>query len=921
MDELYHYGMPRRSGRYPWGSGENPYQRNRDWYAEVKELRKQGLSDNDIAAKYNLSSGEYRKLISAARADTRNYNRDRALALQADGYNATEIGRIMGIGESSVRNLLDEKLAVNNNLNRVKADQLKAYVDKERYIDIGPGSELEMGITGTRLQNVVKLLEEEGYQQHLVYIDQMGTGKKTTVKVLAAPGVDYQEIYDHRFEIPALGKEKIIDIDGTPIPGLEPVQSVDSSRIKIKYAEEGGVDSDGLIEIRPGVADLSLGKARYAQVRIAVDGTHYLKGMARYSDDLPPGIDIQFNTNKHQGTEMGDVLKKMKTDDPYNPFGSAIKTSDQMKMVQRYFIDPETGEKRVSPINVVYEEGDWSTWSKNLPSQMLSKQRPTLIKAQLDQDYKERKAEFDEICSLNNAAVKKKLLASFSDDCDAAAEQLKAAPLPRQQTHVLLPFNDLKDNECYAPNYREGEHVVLIRYPHGGTFEIPELVVRKNGTEADKIIHNAPDAIGINHNVAARLSGADFDGDSVTVIPVNDKVKVRSSAPLKGLQNFDPQEAYPAYPGMTPVGPKKNGGDGFNKGIQMGVVSNLITDMTLKGASSDEIARAVRHSMVVIDAEKHQLDWKKSEIDNNIAELKKIYQDNGDGHQGASTIISRAKSPYPVVARQARTDINKYNTDPETGEKINRERKDARYVKETVKKDGTIVRKEKFVTEQSTKMAEAKDAYTLTSGGSKEHPGYIQEDLYANYANQMKALANQSRKEYLATPNLERNPEAAKKYKAEVSSLNAKLNNSLKNAPLERQAQRLANKEYQKKLEDNPGMDEEHQKKAKSQALTTSRLALGAKKTPVEITDKEWEAIQSGAISHTKLMKILENSDLDKVRERAMPKTKSGLSDSKLAIAKSMERNGYSTADIADRLGVSTSTLRRALKEEGQQDG
>ena len=51
----------------------------------------------------------------------------------------------------------------------------------------------------------------------------------------------------------------------------------------------------------------------------------------------------------------------------------------------------------------------------------------------------------------------------------------------------------------------------------------------------------------------------------------------------------------------------------------MGKISNLITDMTLLGASEDKLARAVRHSMVVIDDEKHHLDYKQSEKDNNIA--------------------------------------------------------------------------------------------------------------------------------------------------------------------------------------------------------------------------------------------------------------------------------------------------------------
>lgn len=38
-DILMHYGMPRRSGRYPYGSGENPYQHSGDFLSRVQELK------------------------------------------------------------------------------------------------------------------------------------------------------------------------------------------------------------------------------------------------------------------------------------------------------------------------------------------------------------------------------------------------------------------------------------------------------------------------------------------------------------------------------------------------------------------------------------------------------------------------------------------------------------------------------------------------------------------------------------------------------------------------------------------------------------------------------------------------------------------------------------------------------------------
>ena len=46
--DIVHYGMPRRSGRYPWGSGDNPYQRSKDFISQYEELKKSGQKKEDI---------------------------------------------------------------------------------------------------------------------------------------------------------------------------------------------------------------------------------------------------------------------------------------------------------------------------------------------------------------------------------------------------------------------------------------------------------------------------------------------------------------------------------------------------------------------------------------------------------------------------------------------------------------------------------------------------------------------------------------------------------------------------------------------------------------------------------------------------------------------------------------------------------
>ncbi len=620
-DYLEHIGVKRRSGRWPYGSGEDPYQHESfGFYAYANELKKNGLSEKEVADACELTVKQYRARYSNARNEVYGANVAMARRLKDKGYSNTAIANRMNATESSVRNWLKPGAEINANKTNSTADILKKAVDSKKYIDIGGGVENQLGISKNVLDNATEMLIQQGYTKHYIQTTQMGTGKKTSIVVLAPPGTTYSEVSKNRDKIEFPGYHS--SDKGSSYDSLKTPVSISSKRVKINYREDGGIDKDGVIELRRGVDDISLGNARYAQVRIAVDGTHYIKGMAMYSDNLPDGVDILFNTNKSKGTPMmGDkdhsVLKPMKKDKD-NPFGATIKGEDRLNMAQRYYIDKD-GKKKQSALNIVNEEGDWDVWRKSLSSQMLSKQSPMLAKKQLKLAYDLKQEEFNEIMSLKNPVIKQQLLDKFADGCDSAAVHLKAAGLPRQASKVILPFPDMKESDIYAPSFRNGERVCLIRYPHGGTFEIPELTVNNKHKSANSLIKNAKDAVGIHPKVAERLSGADFDGDTVLVIPMNN-VNIKTSDPLKGLKDFDPKVAYPAYPGMIRTGDK---GSGFHKQRQMGDVSNLITDMTIKGATPNEIARAVRHSMVVIDAEKHNLNYKQSAIDNGIAELKK----------------------------------------------------------------------------------------------------------------------------------------------------------------------------------------------------------------------------------------------------------------------------------------------------------
>ena len=902
-DMLMHYGMPRRSGRYPWGSGDNPYQHSGDFLSRVEELKSQGLSETEIAKSMGLTTTQYRTQKSLAKDERRALDVARARSLREDGKSLNEIAAIMGFSnDSSVRSLLNENSEARMNQARKTADFLKEQIEKKGMIDVGTGVERELGISKEKLNQALYILESEGYPVYGGGVPQVtNPGKQTNIKVICPPGTEHKEIYNFE-NVHSLSDYVSHDGGETYDPKYVYPKSMDSSRIQIRYAEDGGTQKDGVVEIRRGVDDLSLGESHYAQVRILVDGTHYIKGMAIYSDDLPDGVDIVFNTNKKTGTPMlgpkNDTVLKPIGKDPDNPFGSLIKDGivdpddpTSKKGGQSYYYDKD-GKKQLSLINKRAEEGDWGEWSDHLPSQFLSKQSMTLIKKQLGLATADKQAEFDEICSLTNPTVKKALLKSFADDCDSAAVHLQAAALPRQKYQVILPITSMKDNEVYAPNYRNGEQVALIRFPHGGTFEIPVLTVNNKQADAKRILGNAIDAVGINSKVAERLSGADFDGDTVMVIPTGGKVKITSTRALEGLEGFDPKLEY----GGKPEGSFK---PMRNTQTEMGKISNLITDMTLRGASEDELARAVRHSMVVIDAEKHRLDYKQSEIDNGIASLKKKYQGNYDEdgryHEGAATLISRAKSETSVLKRKGSPVIN-----PETGEQTYKEV----YEEYTDKNGRTRVR-----TQASTKMAETKDAFTLVSDADTP-----QERAYATYANEMKSLANRARKEMLGTGKIAYSASAKETYQEEVDHLMAQLNVALRNAPRERQAQVIANATVAAKKQENPDMTRSEIKKASQQALTAARTTVGASRETISISDREWEAIQAGAISENRLTQIINNVDIDTLRQRATPRSTTVISTAKVNKIASMSASGYSTAEIAEALGVSTSTVNKYLK-------
>ena len=905
MEERYlvHYGTPRHSGRYPWGSGKYPYKRTGNFLSRYEELKTQGLTEVEIANSMGLTSTDLRAEKELAKTQRKAALQSEVIRLHDSGMSNTAIGRQIGKPESSVRALLEPTNKARNDRLIATRDLLKKQVEEKNYIDVGEGVEQSLGISKQMLDNAVITLKNEGYEKINYLETQRGTGLKTTIKILAKPGTTVQEIRANRDKVGMINERWSEDAQEYSALGLKPVKSISSKRVMVNYDTSegdnisGGKAMDGVIQLRRGVEGLDMGNARYAQVRIGVDGKYFLKGMAVYSDDMPDGIDIIYNSNKSPDTPKKDVFKPMKTTkdgeiDQENPFGTSLKLDENGHPIQKGYL------------NIVKEEGDWDTWNKSLASQFLSKQSQSLINKQLKITYDEARTELDSIKALNNPAVKKQLLKTYADSIDSDVEHLAAAAMPRQNTRVILPVTDLKENQIYAPSYKNGEQVVLIRYPHGGKFEIPELTVANNASSQAKSMFeknggSARDAVCINAKVAERLSGADFDGDTVLVIP-NNRKEIKTEKALEGLKGFDPSAAYPGYEGIPDLP------EGLKQKL-MGVTTNLITDMTLKGASPEELTRAVKHSMVVIDAQKHHLNYKQSYEDNGIKALTIRYQghvgDDGEIHYGASTVISRAKNEKRVPQRRMsyHVDENGNKVYVLTGEKTPVYKKD----KETGKK--VIVGYTPKLT-KSTQMAEADDAFTLSSGTP-------QETAYATHANKLKDLAREARKEWVNTPNIEWSQSARKTYSKEVESLNASLNRAKSKAPYERKAQLIANSKVAAARSDNPDLTKKELSKIGTQALASARASLGLKKSPIEISPKEWEAIQAGALSESNLEDILKRTDIDIIRDYATPASKKEITAAKRAQIKNYYNLGYTQDEISDMLGYSASTINKVLSE------
>lgn len=967
---------------------------------EFEKLRAQGLSNVEIAERLGVSEGTVRNMIKKQNAGasvkrTKLTNAKDVLRTSVEGIDSDgEPFSMVDVGEGTEMYM---GFGIDTKNNALKALEAEGYVVTT--IQVGQ-------VSNKNNKTTVQILAKVNDQQ---YVIDNGVAGKTNVKgetVTAAQNAVAKYAYSHLDQIQPCTSTICQNESGTEVArALEKPKQIDINRVLIADPTDpspsgifdpttgreytmGEINSakDGTMILRPSAKDLTMTEegnskiTHYAQVRIAcTDGKgidRYCKGMAMYGkeEDFPDGVDIIFYTNPGKVSADGKVyaekvLKKQKAEE-MNPFGADLKASGQ-----RHYIDSD-GNEQLSAVNILREEGDWGNYSTSLPSQFLAKQNVPLVKEQLTKTVSEAKEYIDTLNKIPNPQVRNKLLEDYADSLDSQAIHLNAAGVSEQRTQVILPCTSLRGTEynadgsvkrlgeIYAPGYGDGQKVAVIRYPHANTCEIPVLIVNNNNKEGRETIGFGKDAIGLPKSALDQLSGADTDGDTGTIIPVsllnNKGLNVDSKQYFKELVGFDAEATWPYTEGVTQVSKKWNGIDRegitmskAERGQEMGLVTNLIMDMSTLGDSvpQEEHVRAIKYSMVAVDAYKHNIDWRQAREDLGIPELYSKYSSTSRG--GGMTIFTRAKSQkqdVPEYKEGKYVNGKRLLIDPDTGDKL------FTYTNGThAKKVGTdpetgkgiyddSIREKNKVSTEKLRYAwmEGKGAASLAS----DNPS-TKEQMYVEFSDTLHGMANSIRRSLNDdTYHIDKSKVSDKdktddglsyvkmkatratadsdEDKAVIDSLRSKLDVAKRNAPKERLAQVYANAAIKARVDENPSLktDDDALKKVKNAELAAARARTGAngKGTRVEISAKEYEAINSGKVPKTLISDVLKKSNTESLTKLATESTGSRkkLTAAQVARIKAWgNSNSKSTPyQMAKSMGVSVSTINKVLSGE-----
>ena len=239
---LEHYGMPRRSGRYPWGSGEDPYQHSIDFIGRIDALKKKGWTETpeNIKKQFGLTTTEYSREKRLANNVRKMSQIKTAIRLRdKEGMGATEIGRKMGVRESTVRGWFKQDEEGSVYQAKKTAEFLKDKVkEKGGMIDIGKNVEVELGISREKLDTAVLMLEKQGYHRYVGRVPQhTNVNQKTTQIVLAAPERKHAEIFKYD-KVKTINDYVSKDNGETFEKKFTYPSSMDSKRLKVRYADD-----------------------------------------------------------------------------------------------------------------------------------------------------------------------------------------------------------------------------------------------------------------------------------------------------------------------------------------------------------------------------------------------------------------------------------------------------------------------------------------------------------------------------------------------------------------------------------------------------------------------------------------------------------------------------------------------------------
>ena len=272
-DVLKHYGMPRRSGRYPWGSGENPYQRTGLFKGWVKDQKAAGISAKDIAdvakdagcsneiilrslksAKYSpaeimtamdLNSSRYRAIDSIG-SEEEKAERDALIRqyITVDQMSDTAIGKAMGLNESTIRSIRSKLDDDEKKGNMQTAEALKEALDRSEagMLDIGKGSEYYIGVSRTRLKNAVAILQEQGYNVQYDKVNQPFSGEQTSLMILTKNDKDWKDVHNNLDKITPLGDFYCED-GSNGILKVKAPTSIDSKRFPHVFVDSSAAKS------------------------------------------------------------------------------------------------------------------------------------------------------------------------------------------------------------------------------------------------------------------------------------------------------------------------------------------------------------------------------------------------------------------------------------------------------------------------------------------------------------------------------------------------------------------------------------------------------------------------------------------------------------------------------------------------------